>query len=388
MKLTLPFILSLSILALLQGCQGASESESTEASNSHTEIETPEPEVAVPEEVPAQEVRNDGFTLHENNRVVSLNLGQADYNAWVDNDYFYSDFSKVKPVMARIYEKFNDNFDFIFFVINEEKRPASISYSGLNISGVNAVEGIGKWIRPQTSSSFGSSNKLQSTMQLTKLSGISGGPTLHELMHNWGNSIIESYYVKGDGQEARSGGHWGYSSVGGQLGGFELSTLLENVDGEAGKYHAHFGNRKNFGYNANGGNALPYSKLELYLMGFLPSSDVPDTVVFKGLNQTSEEYSAGVFHATTKETITISDIIEKYGERNPSYLNSQTEFKLLTVVLTANELTESQWTIIDNDVKWFSEIIEADENTYLHNFYQATQGRGTINADISAEDIR
>jgi hypothetical protein len=394
MKLTLSFIFSFLMLALLQGCQGASETEADGSTTS--ESETPNTETSSPEQAesdttsPNEEdnTNNDGFTLHENNRVVSLNLGQEDYNAWVENDYFYNDASKIKPVMTKIYEKFHDNFDFIFFVLNENITPDSISYSGLNISGVNSIEGIGKYIRPETSTEFGSSTKLQSTMQLTKLNGISGGPTLHELMHNWGNFILESYYVKSDGQESRSYGHWGYSSVGGQLGGFELSTLQENIDGDANKYQAHYGNRSNFGYNANGGNGLPYSELELYLMGLLPSSDVPDTVVFNGLTQTFEEYVEGIFHATTKEIITINDIIEKHGERSPSYLNSQTEFKLLTVVLTGSELSTEEWTQVDNDVKWFSDIIETDENTHLYNFYQATRGQAYINAEILAEDIR
>lgn len=401
MMRTRPLLFSLFIFATLQGCQGASDSESkTEAvKNSETKNEpqpsaTPRDEnvdVAEEEEVAEEEIDNlevDGFSIHENNRVVSLNLGQEDYSAWVENDYFYNDFSKVKPVMTRIYEKFNDNFDFIFFVLNEDSTPETISYSGLNISGINNIEGIGKRLQPETSPTFGSSRTLQSTMQLTSRTAMRNGPTLHELMHNWGNSIFDSYYVRSNGQEFRSGGHWGFSSVGGQLGGFELSTLQENVDGDANKYQAHYGNRSNFGYNANGGNGLPYSELELYLMGFLPSTDVPDTVIFKGLSQTQDEYFKGIFHATEKKTLTISDITEEHGERSPSYLNAQTEFKLLTVVLTGRELTDSEWTKIDDDVKWFSDILETDENTRLYNFYQATRSQGLINAEISRDDIR
>lgn len=396
MKSLLSFVFSTLILTSLQGCQGGSSSDSAIESvkdtteNTETSPETSTPENSAPEtsEADTTNANNDGFTIHENNRVVSLNLGKEAYKAWVDNDYFYNDFSKVKPVMTRIYEKFNDNFDFIFFVLNEDFTPDTISYSGLNISGVNNIQGIGKRLQPKTSSTFGSSNKLQSTMQLTSRNSMRNGPTLHELMHNWGNSIFDSYYVKSNGQESRSGGHWGFSSVGGQLGGFELSTLKENVDGDANKYQAHYGNRSNFGYNANGGNGLPYSELELYLMGFLASGDVPDTVIFKGLNQTQEEYFRGIFHATTKQILTINDIIEEHGERTPSYLNAQTEFKLLTVVLTGQELSESEWTKVDNDVKWFSDILETDENTRLYNFYQATRSQGMINAEISREDLR
>lgn len=392
MKFTLLLALSLFMFTSLQGCQSSSDTddknEIKEVVNTNqpdaNEPSSPEPDTPQPED---DTTISDGFTIHENKRVVSLNLGE-DYNAWVANDYFRNDFTKVKPVMARVYEKFHDNFDFIFFVLNEDNTPDTISYSGLNISGINNIEGIGKRISSQTSPTFGSSNKLQSTMQLTSRKAMRNGPTLHELMHNWGNSIIDSYYVKSNGEESRSFGHWGFSSVGGQLGGFDLSSLQENVDGITNKYHAHYGNRSNFGYNANGGNGLPYSKLELYLMGFLSSNDVPDTIVFKGLSQNTDERRSGIFHATTKEIITISDIIDEHGERKPSYLNSQTEFKLLTIVLTSSELTESEWNRVDDDVKWFSDIIEPNENTQLYNFYQATEGKGYIISEIHDDDIR
>ena len=65
-----------------------------------------------------------------------------------------------------------------------------------------------------------------------------------------------------DGNTAASP-HWGWTSVGGQLGGFEKSTL-KNLAGDL--YQANNGEpgaKHFFGY-ANGGNSIPYADWELY----------------------------------------------------------------------------------------------------------------------------
>ena len=61
--------------------------------------------------------------------------------------------------------------------------------------------------------------------------------------------------------------HWGFSSVGGQLGGFQLDELRSLGDG---KYSAgNFAPQRAL-------KSVPYSPLEMYLAGFIPSSKVPD----------------------------------------------------------------------------------------------------------------
>ena len=55
---------------------------------------------------------------------------------------------------------------------------------------------------------------------------VTSGPMLHEIMHQWGN-----YFFKYDS------GHWGVSGVGGgQLGGFEPSTLMSKDNLTTGDY--------------------------------------------------------------------------------------------------------------------------------------------------------
>ena len=93
--------------------------------------------------------------------------------------------------------------------------------------------------------------------------------------------------------------HWGVSSVNGQLGGFALSSLEELGEG---LYQAN-----PFGTFANGGNRLPYSSLELYLMGMIPEEEVEDIVSFSGLSATNGQFFDSNQWSATQKVITTSD---------------------------------------------------------------------------------
>lgn len=72
---------------------------------------------------------------------------------------------------------------------------------------------------------------------------------------------------------------WGFSNAGGQLGGAKYMRIVkENCGGIIGKirYQGSMEPDLNengsfkyggFGLNTNGGNSLPYSDIELYIMG-------------------------------------------------------------------------------------------------------------------------
>ncbi|NQX82891.1 MAG: Ig-like domain-containing protein [Flavobacteriaceae bacterium] len=334
------------------------------------------------------ETDDSSIVIHESNKVISYQMSQQDYDSWVQHDDFMNDWTKTKPIMDEIYDKFNDNFDFVFFILNETDKPSSIGYYGLNISGVNNVSGIGRSIVSQANINLGSSNKMKSIMQIPYLSGLKSGPTLHEILHNWGNFVLNTKTFTDSPNEVNSIPHWGFSSAGGQLGGFDINTLEENVDGDSNKYKASMGSSNNFGLNANGGNGLPYSNIELYLMGLIPESEVQDLVMFSGLTTTQEDYNNGVFYANTKTIVTISDIVSEHGARSPSFINSQKDFRLLVVVLTPSQLTLAQWNIISDEVDWFTEQTMFQNPSHLYNFHQATLGKATMNATIYSEDIK
>lgn len=86
-----------------------------------------------------------------------------------------------------------------------------------------------------------------------------------------------------------------------------------------------------------------FSNLSLYLMGLLPPEKVPPVYVHEFEEYEDCDYNLiGPFcldepNFINNVTVTIDDIINDYGERNPSYEISQKNFRVLFVVVTENE---------------------------------------------------
>ena len=321
------------------------------------------------------------FELHSNNRVSSLLMTKREYKSWIDNDDF-SNAEKRHSLLRDIYKKFPDKYDFIFLILNENEKPSNINYYGKLIGVSNNIEGIGINIY-DNSADYGSSGKLKSVMHLPGLNFLKNGPSLHEIAHNWANFALETHNVDGSGTGLTSypyWGHWGFTggSNRGQLGGFDQSSLIENGGGS---YTV-----DPFGPFANGGNGVPYTEFELYLMGMLPISSVSNFDMFTDITSFSKSHehingtvSSSYTFSASKTSYSPSSIEDLLGKRNPSYEDSQKEFKLLIVVLTDKSLSEDEWTTVDNTAEWFSR--KGDDGTYLYNFWEATGGVGTISIE-------
>ena len=210
-------------------------------------------------------------------------------------------------------------------------------------------------------------------MELTALEYLKYGPALHEVAHSWANFALATHSVNAPGSNISSfeyGSHWGFTggSTKGQLGGFKQSSLIEH------------GNNlytvEPFGPNANGGNGIPYNELELYLMGMIPISSVSNFDMFTDITSFTTSLTAYDFTASTRTTYTPESLEDQLGARVPSSGNSQKDFKLLIVVLTDNPLTEEEWNRVDATAEWFSK--KGDDGTSLYNFWEATNGAGSI----------
>jgi len=314
------------------------------------------------------------ITIHPNQRVVSLLMTPGEYSAWVTNDEYTNNSTKRQALTKDIYKKFEDKFDFIFLVLNEATQPANLNYAGQLIRTANSVTGIGPYINVENFDGlYGSAGRLKSVMALTAKDYLLYGPSLHELMHNWGNYLINTKGWNGSA-EYNAVPHWGYmgGSTKGQLGGFQQSTLQTNVGGILNKYSV-----GSFGWNANGGNSVPYTDLELYLMGMIPITSVANFNVFSGISQAALVGSNIEFTASTKTTYDNNKILaDAGGARNPSSVNSQKDYRLLVVVLTATPLTEAQWSVFDDQSEKFGRTSSFDPNIF--NFWAATKGIGTM----------
>ena len=311
------------------------------------------------------------FELHSNNRVSSLLMSANEYDEWINNDGF-SNTSLRTGLVQDIYQRFDDDYDFIILLLNEPSIPENLSYYGRLIGVSNSIEGIGL-SSYDFSSEYGSSGKLKALIQMTGLEYLKYGPALHELAHQWANFALPTHSVSSTGTNLTSflfGSHWGFTggNTKGQLGGFEQSSLVDN-----GQNSYSVGE---FGTFANGGNGVPYNDLELYLMGMLPISEVADFDMFANITALDIVSSTFNFSAEDRTTITPESLEELLGQREPSFEDSQKNFKILAIVLTDHPLSEEEWTKVDATVEWFSN--PGDDESYLYNFWEATRGIGTV----------
>ena len=253
---------------------------------------------------------------------------------------------------------------------------------------------------------LGSVRNLKGVVQLANPEQIISGPMLHEFVHLW-YSDLEVIPTKFPG-------HWGFSSVRGQLGGFHEDEL-ESIG--RGKYIAgDFSPQK-----AN--KMVPYSELEMYLAGWLPSTAVPEILVAEdGMwsikHMTSEELEeckiksgpfAGeydedciievdengnkIFTAKRISTWNIDQIIERLGPRSPNHEKSQKKFRaaFLLVASGVNPFSDEELTLAREYIdlytskgplpEWFkNKVAEPSLQKELYNFWEATRGIATLEA--------
>ncbi len=299
----------------------------------------------------------------------AVELAAIDYPEWTVGAFVNS--SMRNNLLQDVYARFQDVFDFIFLVQNEDD--TSLQYMGMYQGISNDVMGISEDEEGFDNTKYvGSAGRLQGVIHFPLASGICCGPSLHELMHQWGNYSLATgaltAYTFDDNvmaatdamEQLEAGSHWGVSSVNGQLGGFDASTLVELGD--------NWYSAAPFGTFANGGNSVPYGNFELYLMGLIPPEEVEDVILFKGLQATAGQFfDESKWYAQEKVTVSIEDVIEKLGPRVPDHNQSQKEFRILTLVLTDDPLSEQEWTDFSQQAKDFEET-----------FSWATGGRARV----------
>lgn len=291
----------------------------------------------------------------------------------------FKDFFDVKydeDLGKEIYSKFEDAFDFIFFLYNTTSD--EFAYGGFAYAINRNISGLDKE-NADIAYRFGNPKKLKGISHLTSVNSIfSGGPFLHELAHYWGAAYIGQEYVTTT-MSYETASHWGTSDINGVLGGFDYKTLKRNVDGNPKKYHATSSRAQAWGF-AGFSQELSsgyYAPIELYLMGLLPADEVPDMHVFKGVSVENDTFGDGTFYAESEVTYTIEDFIARFGERIPDYQSSQKDFQALVVVVTDEPVSDEEWALIESDI--LKQEKQGPVNDEMQtNFWEATGGRATI----------
>src|SRR5690606_5179852 len=195
-------------------------------------------------------------------------------------------------------------------------------------------------------------------------------PSLHELFHQWGNDALPT----------ASPYHWGFSSVGGQLGGFGSGEL---VDLGGGDYTATL-NGGPFGTYANSGNDIGYAPLELYLMGLIPADEVPAITFAPDGTWIADQQ----FHTDMLQVVNMDEFIAEYGPRVPGVGEAQTEFRALFIAVCSGdeldvfdfETGSDWWGHFDRAVEDFTRTGPSLLYPDVMNYWEATGGRATLDA--------
>lgn len=332
------------------------------------------------------------ITIHPSQRVAALRMTPSEYASWKENDGF-TNTDTLQALVKDVYRLFNDEFDFIFLVLNEERTPTSLAYLGRQIHASNEITGLGAspWWGPSLFNhavQYGSAGRLKSLIAVTGKSGSMFGPSLHELMHFWGNrGIRTSGYNRSPGGLVATDEfipHWGFTGANtpGQLGGFIQDSLVGNVGGKANRYRV-----ARFGHSQNDINTVPYSQFEQYLMGMIPLTEVASFDVFRNLaayDASSPLYME--FEADTRIRYDHARIISELGTRSPSHLTSQKDFRLLILILGDVPLTEAEWQAYDRQSEALGQ--PSSDGTPFYNFWEATGGKGTLETGKLNNTIR
>lgn len=217
------------------------------------------------------------------------------------------------------------------------------------------------------------------------------GRLLHEFAHFWAAHLAGPSSLAD--QLRAHNGHWGFTSVGGQLGGWRPGTLLS------------FGDEWYAAKAAPAGraiNRLPYAPLELYLMGLAPPGEVePLQVAVNVSDVSSDEHNGQIFRADRIDTVTIDDIVAANGPRTPAYSDAPREFTLALIVIADHRFSDAEWDFYERAMDFLETDDDADllslfpEQEYpgqndvwtyysghgevpLLNFFSATRGRGRL----------
>jgi len=304
------------------------------------------------------------FILDSSRTVANFVISPQDYTKFLEAE------GDLTMVAEKAYEYVEDDFDYLIILSVEAVKPPDLFF-GRSTLVQNQVQGLGSSTY-NSSATYGSAGKLKSIIYMPRTEYIKSGPFLHEIAHSWGNKGIIPTTV---------GGHWGFASAAGQLGGFdEIEDLGNNT------YRGKINGRNGFGTFANGGNSIVYGDLELYAMGLIGADELVPVKVAVNPEWTQ---TSGEFTADAIETYTAQDFIAEHGARVPSVENSQKAFKALTVVISTEAISQAKLDEVVANLDNFSRRGNPDEtwgNT--KNFWLATKEKATFDFVVEQESIK
>ncbi len=314
---------------------------------------------------PAQE-RIGPFVTQPGDYFVSYTMTNAELSA-LQAEYYSAPIRK--EILDAVEANFKDRVDVVIVILDLDAPPQGSLPWGVNWSVQSGS------VHNPTTPRFA---RLGSMWLMTR-DGLDMGPALHELLHGFLKSsfIIPTVLAS----------HWGFSSVGGQLGGWDKDTLvyLGNDTYQAtgppisgGSYPT------SFGIQANGGNSVPYSNLELWAMGLIPDSELVSVDVAE--NASYIEAGEGKFTATAIRTYSPSELIARtISDNRPSTATPRAFRGLVVFASTRTKIDMATITQLNREIEEFSmrSLI-----SWGHNFWMATGMRASIHLATASELAR
>jgi PKD domain len=204
------------------------------------------------------------------------------------------------------------------------------------------------------------------------------GPALHELLHGYHTAMTsndEQNYIT----PTSVASHWGFSSAGGQHGGWRVGSLV-SLGGGAYKAQAPipiapYQTGLGFGLNANGGNNVPFSNLELWTMGLISDVELLPVQVAQNAVFTSP----GQFTASSIDTYSPAQIIARIKPSARPSVNTPRAFRMLVVVATTQaSIPDATLAKLNSDITLFTKRAMLPPGNGGYNFWTATGYRSSI----------
>lgn len=259
----------------------------------------------------------------------------------------------LAAVTRRFHELFPDVFDLLHV---RSGAVMSNGLYGLNVLLREHTRGIG--LAPQADpADYGNPQRL---MAVVFTNFLEVGPLVHEVGHTWANwfDLFEWRFW---------GAHWGFSDVDGILGGQDFSYTRQD-DGSfvfpLGVATSYWGGQ--------------YSALELFAMGLVPPTDVGPHVVLRDPEVVEfTDDGASLIVNGRLDTVTVDDILAAEGPRLPGHRDARRRFRMATVVVSHEPLSDLALTYCDRQMAFF-----ASDSEHELAFAQATGYRATMDTRL------
>ena len=273
-------------------------------------------------------------------------------------------------IAKRFYTYYADNFDFINFV-----HVPGYFGNRYHASVANSVQGIGLMAFNSTNE-YGSKGQLKGLNIFPILSLYDGASTayIHEIGHQWINFLQNTPFKPGVP-------HWPSSSTAIGIMGISIG----GAGGAGGNFFKKL-TPTSGGYNlTNDPEPIGFNQWELYLMGLIPKEDISNpALIFK--NQAVYP-SDGFYPNSDFTTYTITEMVGAVGQRIPNNIQSQKKFRIGTIVISDELLSQPEMAYIDfmTARAELTSIVNTGDGfakIKAKPFFVATEGKGSLNVSL------